>query len=270
MIVFPNAKINLGLRVLNKRPDGYHNIESYMVPVNLCDALEIVPSNDGFEYSSSGIAIDVAEDKNIVIAAFHKMQSEYDIKPVKIHLHKVIPPGTGLGGGSSDGAYTFSLLRRLYDLKICNNELEELSSLIGSDCPFFIINKPLKVEGKGMPTRQFLRIPQYYVVIIIPNLNISTAWAYSIVKPSNIKLPQPEEILNHEDQWKDLLFNDFEEVIFKNHPVLAQIKQALYKAGAFYASMSGSGCSIYGLFKQEPQIQGLFENHFIWTGQTTI
>lgn len=270
MIVFPNAKINLGLRVLDKRPDGYHNIESYMIPVNFCDGLEIVPSNDGFKYSESGLPIDAQDDKNIVISAYRQMETTYRIKPVKIHLHKVIPVGAGLGGGSSDGAFTISLLRRLYDLKICDNELEELSGLLGSDCPFFIINKPQKIEGKGTPTRQFLRVPQYYVVIIIPPIQISTAWAYNVVKPSNIKLPDPKTLLDHENQWKDLLFNDFEEVIFKHHPELEIIKADLYKAGAFYASMSGSGSAIYGLFSKPKDTKHLFKGYTVWQGETIV
>ncbi len=270
MIVFPNAKINLGLRILNKRPDGYHNLESYMIPVNFCDALEIVPSDNEFSYSSSGIPVDTNIEKNLVVIAWGQMSKVYNLKPVRIHLHKMIPMGSGLGGGSADAAFTVSLLRRLYDLKICNNELEKLSEGIGSDCPFFIINKPQKIEGKGRPTRHFLRLPKYFIVIVIPDIKISTSQAYSIVKPSNEKLPEPDAILNHEDQWKHLLINDFEEVAFNLHPQLSTIKEDLYNAGAFYASMSGSGSSIYGLFNTKPQVDRFFKNHFVWSGETII
>ncbi len=268
MIVFPNAKINLGLRIIDKRPDGYHNIDSYMIPVDFCDALEIVPSDNGFEFSSSGITIDGSSDDNLVVKAFNKMASAYNLKPVKIHLHKVIPAGAGLGGGSSDAAFTISLLRKLFDLKICNSELENVSEVLGCDCPFFITNKPQKIEGKGFATKQFLRLPEYQVVIIVPDLEISTAWAYSVAKPSNKSLPDPDQILNREDQWRDLLVNDFEEVIFNYHPQLAGIKNELYKAGAFYASMSGSGSAIYGLFKQPPQIPNKLSEFFVWQGMT--
>ncbi len=268
MIVFPNAKINLGLRVLNKRTDGYHNIESYLVPVNFCDALEIVPSSDGFVYSETGTPVKSSETDNLVIRAYRSMEVNFKIKPVKIHLHKIIPVGAGLGGGSSDAAYTLTLLRRLFDLRICNNELEDISGKLGSDCPFFINNKPQKIEGTGKPVNQFLRLPQYHILIVIPDIQLSTAWAYSVIKPSGTKLPERELIVNHELEWKNILINDFEEPIFTKYPILAKIKQDIYSAGAFYASMSGSGSSIYGLFKEEPQIGARFSQYFSWQGKT--
>lgn len=268
MIVFPNAKINLGLRVLNKRSDGYHNIQSYMIPVRLCEALEIVPSADGFSFSSSGIPVSGPDEDNLCVKAFRLMEKNYHINPVKIHLHKIIPIGSGLGGGSADGAFTLTLLRRLYDLKICNNELEMMASMLGSDCPFFIINKPQMIEDTGKPTQKFIHLPSYHIVIVIPDVSISTSWAYSIVKPLNEPLPAVESFINLEDKWSKLLINDFEEAVFKHYPVLAEIKETLYRSGAFYASMSGSGSAIFGLFRELPEISGLFPEYFVWSGTT--
>jgi 4-diphosphocytidyl-2-C-methyl-D-erythritol kinase len=253
MIVFPNAKINLGLRILGKRPDGYHNLQSYMIPVEFSDALELVPSVD-FEFNSTGLIIDIADDENICVKAFRLMERTYNVKPVKIHLHKIIPTGSGLGGGSSNGAFTLTLLRKLYNLKLCNDELEIMAAMLGSDCPFFIVNKPQLVEQTGKPTHKFLRLPPYHIVIVIPPFSISTAHAYSLVKPSGKELPDASILLNNESNWPDLLVNDFEEPLFSLHPQLPVIKKELYNAGAFYASMSGSGSAVYGLFHKEPDV----------------
>ncbi len=267
MIVFPNAKINLGLRILEKRPDGYHNIQSYMIPVTFSDALELVPS-DVFEFSSTGLDIHVTDNDNICVKAFRLMERTYGVKPVKMHLHKIIPPGSGLGGGSSDGAFTLIILRKLFNLKLCNNELEIMAAMLGSDCPFFIVNKPQLVEHTGKPTHKFLRLPQYHIVIVIPPFSISTARAYSMVKPSGTELPDASRLLKNEANWPELLVNDFEEPLFNQHPELPAIKNKLYQAGAFYASMSGSGSAIYGLFHKEPDVAGLFEDSFVWSGLT--
>jgi len=268
MIVFPNAKINLGLRILNKRSDGYHNIQSYMIPVNLCDALEIVPSPDEFSFSSSGLPFSGPDEDNLCVKAFRLVEKNYHISPVRIHLHKIIPIGSGLGGGSSDAAFALTLLRRLFDLKLCNNELEMMASMLGSDCPFFIVNKPRLIEDTGKPTQKFLHLPTYHIVIVIPDVQVSTAWAYGIVKPNNEPLPAMEALINHEDNWPELLINDFEGPVFKHYPVLAEIKETLYRSGAFYASMSGSGSAVFGLFRELPDVTGLFPACFVWQGTT--
>lgn len=267
MIVFPNAKINLGLRILKKRTDGYHDIHSYMVPVNFCDALEIVPSHDGFSFSTSGINIEPGVRENLCVQAYELMKQTYDISEVKIHLHKLIPPGSGLGGGSSDAAFTLSLLRKLHNINVCNSEIEGLASLLGSDCPFFVTNKPQLVQFTGTPSHKFLRLKNYYVVIVIPPVHISTPWAYSIITPSGVELPDPDTILTDEDKWPELLVNDFEEPVFKYYPELREIKNKLYKSGAFFASMSGSGSAIYGLFRTTPQVENLFEGYTLWKGE---
>lgn len=268
MIVFPNAKINLGLRILNKRSDGYHNIQSYIIPVNLCDALEIVPSPDEFSFSSSGLPIEGPVEDNLCVKAFRMMEKNYHINPVRIHLHKIIPIGSGLGGGSSDAAFALVLLRRIFNLKLCNNELEMMASMLGSDCPFFIINKPQLIEETGKPTQKFIHLPSYHILIVIPEVPISTAWAYSIVKPLNEPLLAVEALINREHKWPELLINDFEGPVFKHYPKLAEIKETLYNSGAFFASMSGSGSAIFGLFRELPDISGLFPDCFVWSGTT--
>jgi 4-diphosphocytidyl-2-C-methyl-D-erythritol kinase len=252
MIVFPNAKINLGLRIIEKRQDGYHNLESYMVPVAFYDVLEIVPSENGFSFSSSGIKLDTSSRHNLCVQAYDLIKRNYPIKPVKIYLHKLIPAGSGLGGGSSNATFTLSLLRRIFDLKFCNNELEDLAIMLGSDCPFFVINKPQEINNIGITTRNFLPLPDFNIVIVTPGFNISTAEAYRHVKPSGKSIPNSKDLIGNYDKWPDLLFNDFEDYAFGLFPILADIKSKLYEMGAFYASMSGSGSAIYGLFKQGP------------------
>lgn len=261
MIVFPNGKINIGLRVLEKRSDGYHNIESIMVPVAFCDILEVVPSFNNFSFDSSGITIDSSANKNLCIQAYELMKRNYPIQEAKIHLHKLIPPGSGLGGGSSDATFTLALLRRIFGLKFCNNELEDLAIMLGSDCPFFVANKPQFIEKTGIATHRFIKLPPFYTVIVLPGIAVSTAWAYGHVKPSGQRLPKLDKVTNNYNEWPKLLFNDFEEPVFSQYPVLADIKEKLYKSGAFYASMSGSGSSMFGLFEKKPEnldlLQGL-------------
>lgn len=268
MIVFPNAKLNLGLKILRKRSDSYHDIQSYMLPVSLSDILEIVPSTDGFSFSMSGLPVEGEENNNLCNKAYRLVEQYYQIPAVKIHLHKMIPAGAGLGGGSADGAFTLTLLRKLFAMKLCNAELEGMAALLGSDCPFFIANRPQLVEGIGLPSHKYIHLPQYYVAIVVPDIHISTPWAYSIVTPSQQSIPTMEQLSENEDSWPELLTNDFEEPIINHYPVIAEMKQQLYSAGAFYASMSGSGSAVYGLFKNKPEVIGLFDNHFVWVGKT--
>lgn len=266
MIVFPNGKINLGLRIINKDPDGYHNLESYMVPIGLCDALEIVPSADEFSFTTSGLPIKGTDGDNLCVKAFNLMQSTYHIPPVRIHLHKIIPMGSGLGGGSSDATFTLALLRKMFDLKFCNNELEELAGLLGSDCPFFVTNRAQLITGRGLATHKFLRMPRYFITMVFPSVEISTSWAYSHIVPSGLPIPGSDKLLGNEANWPRILVNDFEEVVFNEHPTLASIKEQLYESGAFYASMSGSGSAIFGLFKEYVDCKSFFSDMMVWEG----
>lgn len=268
MIVFPNAKINAGLRVINRRPDGYHEIETMMIPVRLADALEVTPSADGqFGFTTSGTAIDGPTDANLCVKAFRLMQLHYGLPEVKIHLHKVIPAGAGLGGGSSDAAFTLKLLNRIFSLKVCNNDLRKIAEELGSDCSFFIENRPCLATGKGeLLTPVHSDLNGFHVLIVKPGVSVSTAWAYSHVKPSGRHLPEAADFPSDPAQWQALLLNDFEEPVFETWPEIAAIKNQMLKLGAVYASMSGSGSAVFGLFKSKPDYKGLFEGNFVWEG----
>lgn len=268
MIVFPNAKINAGLRVIKRRPDGYHDIETMMIPVTLADALEVTPSADGqFGFTSSGIAIDGATDANLCVKAFRLMQMRFGLPEVKIHLHKVIPIGAGLGGGSSDAAFTLKLLNRIFSLKLCNNDLREVAQELGSDCSFFIENRPCLATGKGeLLTPVNADLNGFHVLIVKPGVSVSTTWAYSQVKPSGCHLPEAADFPSDPLQWQALLSNDFEEPVFETWPEIDAIKNQMLKLGAVYATMSGSGSAVYGLFRNKPDINGLFKGNFMWEG----
>ncbi len=268
MIVFPNAKINIGLRVTSQRSDGYHNIETLMVPVKLADALEVTPSADGqFGFSSSGIPIDGTIDNNLCVRAFRLMQTRYGLPEVKIHLHKVIPIGAGLGGGSSDAAYTMKLLNRVFSLRLCNNDLKAMADELGSDCAFFLENRPCFASGRGeILTPIHPALSGLYILIVKPGVAVSTAWAYDHVKMSGLHLPEPAEFPYDPERWQALFENDFEKIVFETWPEIATIKTQMLNLGAVYASMSGSGSAVFGLFNHKPEYTGLFEGYFIWEG----
>ena len=247
MIIYPNAKINIGLNVLEKRADGYHELSSVFYPVKeLCDILEILPSSD-FSFSSSGIVI--PGNSNICAKAFDLLKADFGIGNVKIHLYKQIPIGAGLGGGSADGAFTLKALNDLFELKLSNAELEKYALQLGADCPFFIDNTPKYVTGKGGKMTEInLDLSAYELKFIFPELHISTKDAYSGVVPKTPKLTVEEIIKLPINEWKNKLKNDFEKSVFEKHPQLKELKENLYKEGAIYASMSGSGSVLYGVF----------------------
>lgn len=256
MIAFPNAKINLGLRIQGKRPDGFHNIETVFYPVDLSDVLEIVPAKDGiFSFSVSGIDIPGENTENLCIIAFHLLSSIFHLPPVKIRLHKAIPIGAGLGGGSSDGAFTIKLLNEIFSLGLSEGQMMDHARKLGSDCAFFIRNKPAFAFDRG---DQFefldLDLSKYHIEVTNPDTHISTGEAYAIVQPGatsgNADLHLKEIVMQPVVRWKDLLINDFEMPVFARYPHLRTIKQDFYNRGAVYASMSGSGSSIYGIFPQ--------------------
>ncbi|NTW26629.1 MAG: 4-(cytidine 5'-diphospho)-2-C-methyl-D-erythritol kinase [Lentimicrobium sp.] len=269
MIVFPNAKINIGLRVTERRNDGFHNIETIMVPVGLADALELTPASDGvFGFSSSGIPIDGPEESNLCVRAFRLMQKQHNLPEIKIHLHKIIPTGAGLGGGSSDAAFTLKLLNRMFSLKLCNTELVEMASELGSDCPFFIFNNPSVASGRGeLLSPVNYRLNGFSILLVKPEVAVTTAWAYSQVKPSGMHIPDATDILHDPALWRDLLVNDFEEPVFRQWPEISAIKKQLLELGAVYAAMSGSGSAVYGIFKQLPDYQKHFQDKFVWSGK---
>ncbi len=249
MIVYPNAKINLGLDVLKKRGDGYHEISSVFYPVKeLYDILEIVPSDD-FSFSSSGI--EIPGKSNICVEAFKILKNYFKIGNVKIHLHKLIPIGAGLGGGSADGAFVLKALSTLFDLQLSNTELEKYALQLGADCPFFIENTSKYVAGIGEKMVAIdLDLSEFELKFIFPDLHISTAEAYAGVTPHIPEYNLLDTIKYPIDNWKEEVQNDFEVSAFAKYPQLAKMKAKLYADGAIYASMTGSGSVIYGVFRK--------------------
>ncbi|CAN5617143.1 4-(cytidine 5'-diphospho)-2-C-methyl-D-erythritol kinase [soil metagenome] len=269
MVVFPNAKINLGLNILEKRTDGYHNLSTAFYPISWCDVLEIIPSKK-ISFSSSGLEIPGKTEDNLIFKAYHLLRKDFNLPPVAVHLHKAIPVGAGLGGGSSDASFTLKALNDHFNIYLDSGILELYAAQIGSDCPFFIENKPVLASGTGNIFEPLtLDLKGKYIVVVFPNLPISTAEAFAQVtpKPSTINL---KDILENKTikEWKDFLRNDFEEGIFKNHPVLADIKKTLYDQEALYSSMSGSGAALFGIFDKEVDLKKKFsEEYIVWQGR---
>lgn len=258
MILFPNAKINLGLNVTEKRKDGFHNIQSVFVPINYCDCLEIIENinetikKNKLKFTFSGMQIDGDPTKNIVAKAYELLNNDFNLPAVKIHLHKTIPVGAGLGGGSSDAAFTLKGLNDLFNLKLQEKELISYAIKLGSDCAFFIRNKPVFASGKGEIFDDcFIDLKKHRTIVVWPNIHISTLDAFKNIKPKQNKKNLKEIITNNITGWKNVLKNDFEETIFKKHPQIGVVKEKLYANGALYASMSGSGSAVYGIFENE-------------------
>lgn len=252
MISFPNAKINIGLNVVSKREDGYHNLETIFYPVKLCDALEIVES-DKTEFSASGIKIDGNPENNLVYKAYQILQKDFNLPPVKLHLHKVIPFGAGLGGGSADAAFTLKMLNDYFKLGIHLVKLESYAAQIGADCPFFIQNKPTFAHGIGDQFESVnLDLSEFSIVIVKPPFSVSTPEAYRNIVPAKPNFNLNEiETLAIED-WKSVVKNDFEKPVFLQYPEIELLKNILYETGAVYASMSGSGSAVFGIFRHLP------------------
>lgn len=265
MISFPNAKINLGLNIVSKRDDGYHNIETIFYPIALKDALEIMPGSNKLPYNLflSGLNIDCNPQDNLAVKALSLLSAERQIPNLDIHLLKAIPSGAGLGGGSSDGAFMLKLLNNTFSLGLTDAELHDFALKLGADCPFFLKNKPMFASGIGARLEEIeLSLDDYFLMVVKPDIYISTQGAYSEVTPKQPSLSLKEIAKKPIEEWCTYMHNDFEESVFKKHPTLGAIKQQLYDAGAIYASMSGSGSSIYGIFKEKPNIT--FSNYFVW------
>lgn len=251
MITFPNAKINLGLNVLNKRPDGYHEISSCLYPVfDLCDALEMVPA-ERFSFSCTGLPISGSTDSNLIVKAYRLLQEKYTFGDVAIHLHKVIPMGAGLGGGSADGAFALKMLNGLFNLQLSTDVLKNLASELGSDCPFFIDNVPALVSGTGTSLEAFdLDLENYEIKLLHPEVHVSTKEAYSMVTPGPVKTDIREVLSYPVQDWQGHLINDFEGPVSEKFPEIRKAKEELLKQGAQYAAMTGSGSSVFGIFSK--------------------
>lgn len=251
MIVFPNAKINLGLNILFKREDGFHEIESIFLPVDLCDVLEFVENNNETSFQSTGIPIPGNPKDNLCVKAWGLLYKDFKIPSVKIHLHKHIPIGAGMGGGSADGAFMLSALSEYFKLGLPVERLKSYAGMLGSDCPFFIENKPTYVTGRGEKLEAIdLKLPECEIKIIYPDIHIGTKEAYANIKPSVPNQSLKEIIKRPCNEWQSTIKNDFEQSVFGNYKELQQVKNELIKNGAIYSSMTGSGSAIYGIFPE--------------------
>ncbi|MCF8357269.1 MAG: 4-(cytidine 5'-diphospho)-2-C-methyl-D-erythritol kinase [Prolixibacteraceae bacterium] len=265
MVLFSNAKINIGLEVIRKRSDGFHDLETVFYPLTLCDIMEIVPSRE-FRLSTSGLSVDATGNENLITKAYLLLKEQYKISPVRIHLHKMIPMGAGLGGGSSNAAYTLTGLNALFDLGLSNNELTEMAVTLGSDCAFFIGNKPVFAEGRGnLFTNINLNLKSSKIVVVKPACSVSTAEAYRNIKPQAPAVSLPDIIKYPPAKWSGKVLNRFEENVFQRYPEIEGIKNQLYALGAMYASMSGSGSAVFGIFKKDaPSFKKEFSGLFYW------
>jgi len=263
MILFPFAKINIGLEVLRKRPDNFHDLETIFYPLNLCDILEINKS-DTFHFSLSGIPIGDLSEENIVVKAYNLLQHDFNLPPVSIHLHKQIPTGAGLGGGSSDAAFTLTGLNELFNLNLDKNQMIDYASILGSDCAFFMFNHPVFAEGKGNIFSEIeIELKGFSLVLIKPDFSVSTSDAYRGVDPNIPEYSLRNAVNLPVNQWSKTIENRFEKSVFENFPQIKSIKEKLYHEGAIFASMSGSGSSVFGIFDVVPQhLNGVFTNCF--------
>lgn len=258
MITFPNAKINLGLNIVEKRPDGYHNLETVFYPVPIEDALEVNVLNEGdakFRLNQAGLQIEGEADNNLVVKAYKLLDEKFNLPPVDIHLFKHIPSGAGLGGGSSDAAYMLKLLNEKFSLQLTQEALEEYAASLGADCAFFIRNAPTYAEGIGNIFSPIsLSLEGYKIIVVKPDIFVSTRDAFAQIKPHRPEVPLKEIVKRPIEEWKELMLNDFEESVFPQFPAIREIKEELYGEGAVYAAMSGSGSSVFGLFEPETEL----------------
>jgi 4-diphosphocytidyl-2-C-methyl-D-erythritol kinase len=288
MIVFPNAKINLGIRVLRKRSDGFHDLETIFYPIPLCDVLEITPFNEKaaligaefvsstvqvglqsggfFIWSCSGNTIEGDINSNLCVRAFRLFDSVHPVRPhYYVHLHKVIPSGAGLGGGSSDASFLLKTLNQLEGSPLNNEKLAEMSLQLGSDCPFFIENSPALAFGRGEVLRKIhIDLKGYRLLLVKPPVHIATPEAFRNVKMSEPLFENSPDLMLDVQKWQTSLINSFEDHVFRNYPEVKAIKNKMLESGAVYASMSGSGSSVFGLFTETVRIDFSEEGYFVF------
>lgn len=276
MTVFPVAKINLGLNVVERRPDGYHNLETVFMPLTgLHDALEVSVMDEAFpsavdcDLMVTNIAIDGDEQKNLVVKAYRLLKEEFPTLPrVHAHLYKAIPTQAGMGGGSSDGTAMLCLLNQMFSLGLSLQQLIDRAARLGADCPFFVVGRPAYAEGIGERLVPIdLIVSRLHIVVVRPDIPVPTKEAFSLISPRRPKTNCRDVVLKQPlETWRTDLVNDFETSVFALHPEIAAIKDRLYALGAAYAAMSGSGSAVFGLFREEPCLEGEFEKMFMWKG----
>ena len=268
MILFPNAKLNIGLNIVSRRSDGFRNLESCFYPVQWCDALEILPA-EAARFTLSGIPVPGNTDTNLCQKAYELLQADYSLPPVFMHLHKNIPIGAGLGGGSADAAFALKLLNELFELKLTTEQLQHYARRLGSDCAFFIRNQPVFATERGDVFREIaLDLTGYGCTVVYPNIHITTAEAYSQVVPQEPAQPLLTALQQDISTWKETVKNDFELALFPRYPVLGEIKEQFYRMGALYAAMTGSGSAVFGIFAPEQVMEPTFPAGFrVWQGK---
>lgn len=270
MICFPNAKINLGLNIVSRRSDGYHNLETIFYPVPVKDALEIIVREEQTSdtFIEAGIEVDSPPDSNLVMKALKLMRAHYDFPYIEVHLLKKIPFGAGLGGGSADASFMLKLVNKTFALEATDEELASLAVQLGADCPFFIYNHPVFAWGIGEIFEPVdFSLKGYSFVLIKPDIHVSTKDAFSLIKPHEPEISLKEVIKKPVKDWKNIMVNDFEKSVFEKYPAIKEIKDYLYNKGALYASMTGSGSSVFGIFDKEADSLETGYNHcFFWQG----
>ena len=262
MITFPVAKINLGLNVVEKRSDGYHNLQTVFYPVPIKDALEVQVMDEGFpsdvdcDLKTTNIPIEGDEQRNLVVRAYQLLKSDFPTLPrIHAHLWKGIPTQAGMGGGSSDCAYMIRLLNDLFALGLSDEQMIQYAARLGADCPFFIVSRPCYAEGIGERLQPIsLDLSGWHIGVVRPDIPVPTKEAFSRIHPHYPAKNCRDVVLQSVETWKDDLVNDFEESVFALHPEIGQVKEQLYKMGATYASMSGSGSALFGLFQECPDM----------------
>lgn len=285
MVVFPNIKINIGLFVTGKRPDGFHNIESVFYPVSWTEALEVVDRNEpassrkDYDHKAAtevgkvrfyqyGLDIPGEVSNNLCIRVYQLLEEWFNLPAIDIHLLKTLPIGAGVGGGSADAAYCLRALKDFFELRISDQEAMELLAKVGSDCPFFWKNQPMFVHGRGEKMHPIeLSLKGYHLMVIHPSIPISTKEAYAGIKPKDA--PVDLHLLTDlpMESWREVIHNDFEASVFPNHPELPAIKEQLYEIGALYASMSGSGSALFGIFSEQCNLPNEWSSYSAWVGK---
>ena len=264
MLGFSNAKINLGLNIIEKRPDGYHNIESVFYPVGWADILEVLPA-ETFTFTTSGLPVPGEAAQNLVVKARNLLPPAQG--NVKIHLHKILPMGAGIGGGSSNGAFALKLMNTVLNLGLPAEQLLNLAGNLGSDCPFFIDNRPAFCHGTGTQFETTgLSLKGKFLVMVNPGIHISTAEAYAGITPRKPAVSVKDLVMQPLSEWKNRLVNDFEAPLITKYPLIGELRQALYTHGALYASMTGSGSTVYGIWEKETDLSRLFADYTYWSG----